>query len=48
MKSSVIDEKCISIITREVLLSLDYIHKQGIIHRDIKGKFENQTFQIPN
>ncbi|KAI9299264.1 Pkinase-domain-containing protein [Neoconidiobolus thromboides FSU 785] len=37
MKSSVIDEKCISIIVREVLLSLDYIHKQGIIHRDIKA-----------
>lgn len=37
MKAAVIEEKSISIIIREVLQALDYIHKQGIIHRDIKA-----------
>lgn len=26
------------IITREVLVALCYIHKSGIIHRDVKGQ----------
>ncbi|KAK9453868.1 kinase-like domain-containing protein [Dipodascopsis uninucleata] len=32
-----IDEKYISIIIRESLIALSYIHKAGIIHRDIKA-----------
>jgi serine/threonine protein kinase len=31
------EEKYIAIIMREVLLALAYVHKCGIIHRDIKG-----------
>lgn len=32
-----IEEGFIVLITREVLIALAYLHKEGIIHRDIKG-----------
>jgi len=37
MKAGPIDEKYINIIIRETLTALGYLHKHGIIHRDIKG-----------
>ncbi|CAH6722461.1 sporulation-specific protein 1 [[Candida] jaroonii] len=34
----VTDEKTISIIAKEILLALDYLHNQGKIHRDLKSQ----------
>ena len=38
MKAGSFDEQNISIILREILKGLDYLHSEGKIHRDIKGK----------
>lgn len=37
MKSCKIEEKYVVLIMRETLVALAYLHRQGIIHRDIKG-----------
>lgn len=37
MKSGPIAEKYIVLILREVLVALSFLHRQGIIHRDVKG-----------
>ena len=37
MKAGKIGEKYCSVIMREVLLALSYIHRSGIIHRDVKA-----------
>lgn len=37
LKAGKIEEKYSSVITRELLVALVYIHKEGIIHRDIKA-----------
>jgi serine/threonine-protein kinase 24/25/MST4 len=39
MKPGLIGEEYISIIIRELLLGLDYLHGDKKLHRDIKGRF---------
>ena len=38
MKPGLISEEYITIIMRELLLGLDYLHGDGKLHRDIKGE----------
>jgi serine/threonine protein kinase len=38
MKAGSIEERFSVVIMREVLIALAYLHKENIIHRDIKGK----------
>lgn len=38
MKSGPIEEKYAALIVREVLVALAFLHKQNIIHRDVKGE----------
>ena len=38
MKPGVFREEYIAIIVRELLRGLDYLHMEGKLHRDIKGK----------
>ena len=42
MKPGRIDEKYIVLIIRETLQALNYIHKFGVIHRDIKGNHDSE------
>ena len=39
MKAGTFDETYIAIILREILRGLDYLHTEGKLHRDIKGKY---------
>ena len=34
-----LDEKYVVVIVRECLYALSFLHKSGIMHRDIKGIF---------
>ena len=43
MKPGLISEDYISIIVRELLMGLEYLHSDKKLHRDIKGKCDNTT-----
>ena len=37
MKACQMEEKYIGVVAREATAALNYLHNQGIIHRDLKG-----------
>jgi serine/threonine-protein kinase 24/25/MST4 len=41
LKPGPFDEHHIAIVLRELLLGLEYLHVEGKIHRDIKGRILN-------
>lgn len=47
MKPGVFREEYIAIIVRELLKGLDYLHMEGKLHRDIKGRAVTSGLKIP-
>ena len=37
-KGGIVDERYTKLITRELLTALSFLHRNNIIHRDIKGE----------
>ena len=46
MKPGPIEEVYIAVILREILKGLEYLHKEGKLHRDIKGLYLTCCYNI--
>lgn len=46
MKAGLFSETYIAIIIREILKGLEYLHIEGKLHRDIKGMYYYQLYNI--
>lgn len=47
MKPGVFREEYIAIMIRELLRGLDYLHTEGKLHRDIKGRSHTESQGTP-
>lgn len=37
-KGGIIEERYVVLIIREVLVALSFLHRTGVVHRDLKGR----------
>jgi serine/threonine protein kinase len=47
-KGGIVDERYTKLIIRELLTALSFLHRNNIIHRDIKGEFPRAESPVPD
>ena len=45
-KGGIVDERYTKLIIRELLTALAFLHRNNIIHRDIKGEFPRPALPL--